>query len=384
MSDEDEGLTLTENQQEVLDTACDWNKESESKKLTIGGLAGTGKTTLIKEMLKRDQFSNWAVASFTGKAVDVLRSKGIGRAQTIHDLMYHVLSDKDNEIKFTRHDGLERNGVIVDEASMVDTTLFRDLTKFNIPIIWVGDMGQLEPIGDDPRLMSDPDLKLTQIHRQALKSPIVRLSMLIREGAEFSEWQAAADGMELNIRRQNTAVYSRMIEFAAKEGTMTICGFNATRMDINRGARRIRGYTEPVCEGDKVICLANEKQQGVFNGMSGVVNEAPKLLNGATYLVSIKLAGITNPRRLKCDFGPVFDDNFDKKAWMRAAVDRRASSEGNDLTLWDHGYGITCHKAQGSEADEVAVWDQQCDYWDSTRWRYTAVTRAKRRLIYCT
>lgn len=371
------GITLTENQQSVLEDARNW----DGKKLTIGGYAGTGKTSLIKEMLKDEHYKEWAVASFTGKAVEVLRTKGIDRAQTIHNLMYHVIMSK-KDIEFKRAQSLGRAGVIIDEASMVDLVLYRDLVKFKLPIIWVGDMGQLEPIGDDPRLMHDPDLKLTQIHRQALESPIIRLSMLIRQGESMSAWRAEADDVELSIRRQNEGTYQRMVEFAAREGTMVICGFNRTRTDVNKGARRIRGYSGPVSKGDKMICLANESQHCVFNGMVGIVVDEPEHLGGHTYSLQIAVQGEEKPRCMTCDLGPIIDPKFDKKKWLYEAMERRKDG-GNDLTLWDHAYAITCHKAQGSEADEVAVWDQQCELWDSVRWRYTAVTRARKKLVYC-
>lgn len=375
-----EEITLTEDQQNAIDSILAWR----GPRISVGGYAGSGKTTLIKELLRFKRFSDWAVASFTGKAVEVLRSKGIDRAQTIHNLMYQVsVNHKTKDVNFHRSDYIDRTGVIVDEASMVDMELYRDLTKYNIPIIWVGDMGQLEPIGDDPRLMHKPDITLTQIHRQALESPIIRLSMLIREDAPLEQWFETADDQQLSIRRQKKATYDRMVEFAAREGTLTICGFNRTRFGINEDARSLRGYTEKLCKGDKVICVSNERSQDVFNGMVGVVSEDPEYLGGTTYEAQITINGEEKARHLKCDFGPALDKRFDKKAWLYEAMARRKDAGCNDLTLWDYAYAVTCHKAQGSEADEVAVWGQQCEAWDPIRWRYTAATRARNRLVYC-
>ena len=56
------------------------------------------------------------------------------------------------------------------------------------------------------------------------------------------------------------------------------------------------------------------------------------------------------------------------------------ASTSRDVTYWDYGYCLTCHKAQGSEWDNVVVVDQQCSFWEAWRWRYTAITRAAKGL----
>lgn len=375
-----EEIVLTPDQQEAYDEIVSWN----GRQITVGGYAGTGKTTLIKQLLKHSRFDQWAVASFTGKAVDVLRNKGIARAQTIHSMMYSVKQDRETyALYFNRVDDLGKRGVIIDEASMVDMTMLRDLKRFDVPVIWVGDMGQLEPIGEDPQLMADPDIRLEQIHRQALQSPIVRLSFMIRQDTCISDWFKQADGQGLIMNRQSEAVYSNLVDFATREGTMVICGFNRTRKHINEEARKIRGYTEPVCCGDKLMCLANNREMGVFNGMVCTVQNEPKLLEGSVYSIDVKTDDDAKTKTYRADMSAVIDPDFDKRRWMFENKQRVDAGAPNDLTLWDYAYAITCHKAQGSEADEVAVWDQQCDAWDSVRWRYTAVTRAKKKLIYC-
>jgi exodeoxyribonuclease-5 len=54
-----------------------------------------------------------------------------------------------------------------------------------------------------------------------------------------------------------------------------------------------------------------------------------------------------------------------------------------EVALLDYGYCLTVHKAQGSEWDAVTVFEELYSAWDARRWRYTAVTRARERLVYC-
>jgi len=170
--------------------------------LTVGGYAGTGKTTLLCELRKEiyNKFPKLSVAfvTFTGKASSVLQTKldvnGISSYEndyigTIHGLIYKAETRYDTKLKahvivgwkLKEEDDVWHDVIIIDEASMVSKQLWDDLGKFGKPIIGVGDHGQLPPIGDQFNLLTHTDFKLTEIHRQALNSPIIALSKLVRE-----------------------------------------------------------------------------------------------------------------------------------------------------------------------------------------------------------
>ena len=73
--------------------------------------------------------------------------------------------------------------IIIDECSMVDAELGRDLLSFGVPLLVLGDPAQLPPIqGGGFFTEAEPDVMLTEVHRQAQDDPIVRLSMEIRAG----------------------------------------------------------------------------------------------------------------------------------------------------------------------------------------------------------
>jgi ATP-dependent exoDNAse (exonuclease V) alpha subunit len=68
---------------------------------------------------------------------------------------------------------------------------------------------------------------------------------------------------------------------------------------------------------------------------------------------------------------------------QHAGFNRRLGNRSQNTLLLDYGYCVTAHKAQGSEWDSVVVLEEIAQRWDPKRWRYTAVTRAKERLVYC-
>jgi len=183
-------IDLSPDQARALEEIERW-RTSSTKRLTLGGYAGTGKTTLIRELINQHDAS---VCAFTGKAAFVLQSKGV-EATTMHRLLYRPVR-VGGEVRFVKVQDLPTELVIVDEASMVDKVLMRDLESFPVKVLYVGDHGQLEPVGDDPGLMRDPDIRLEQIHRQASGSPIIQFAHHVREGHAPRSFGSEAELLE--------------------------------------------------------------------------------------------------------------------------------------------------------------------------------------------
>ena len=166
-------------QSAALDTVGRWLRAGEPQVFRLFGYAGVGKTTLARHVAEAAQ-GEAAFAAFTGKAALVMRSKGCAGASTIHALIYRASEGEEGAPTFTlNHDGpASRAGLIViDECSMVDAELGRDLLSFGKPILVLGDPAQLPPVkGGGFFTEAEPDVMLTEIHRQAENDPIIRLS----------------------------------------------------------------------------------------------------------------------------------------------------------------------------------------------------------------
>src|SRR6266567_1914754 len=83
--------TLTGDQQDALDTILDWYSYGGNPPLTLGGYAGTGKSTLLGLLPRNLPGKRIHFASYTGKAVSVLQSKlpPSSNVSTLHRLLYH-------------------------------------------------------------------------------------------------------------------------------------------------------------------------------------------------------------------------------------------------------------------------------------------------------
>src|ERR1041385_192208 len=249
-------IELSEEQQSAVSVITKWLDDPLGQpEFKLGGYAGTGKTTVIKFLLKelRNKYSI-VVCAFTGKAVNVLGKKQV-MAQTMHSLMYNVIPQLDGTIKFEKKSFLEADPdlIIVDEASMISSDLYRDLLSFRRRYLFVGDPGQLEPVGDNPNLMQFPDMILSKIHRQAELSPIITLANSVRQGSMPSITKV--DGLWVK-QKQITSP-----EFLSND--QVICAKNATRKLFNDKIRLFKKLPAgQICPGDKLICLRNNTSYG--------------------------------------------------------------------------------------------------------------------------
>ncbi|HPE32748.1 MAG TPA: AAA family ATPase, partial [Parvularculaceae bacterium] len=171
-------------QDAALKAVDQWLKMGDRQVFRLFGYAGAGKTTLARH-LAEGAGGEVAFAAFTGKAAHVMRQKGCEGATTIHSLIYRP-ADEDEEgalVFAIRRDAPAASAdlIIIDECSMVDEELGRDLLSFGKPVLVLGDPAQLPPVkGGGFFTEAEPDFMLTEIHRQAADNPIIRLSMEIR------------------------------------------------------------------------------------------------------------------------------------------------------------------------------------------------------------
>jgi exodeoxyribonuclease-5 len=337
------------------------------KEQSLGGYAGTGKSTIVAELIRR--LPDFRVCAFTGKAANVLRRKGVD-ASTIHSLIYVPVEvewqDEDGnwhrEVHWRKRDPADFDGAgfIVDEASMVSRDLYDDLLDFDLPIIFVGDHGQLPPVASGAfNPMASPDITLETIHRNA--GEIVRFAEFIRKGNPPSEWrkQKGCSGERVRFLT-GTEVDDEVLDDAGQ----LIVAFNQNRVDFNMERRKRFGFPpdQPV-PGDRVICLQNDRGLGVFNGMQGIV-------------VSIDPAS-------ECMVFRADGHDYAVRYLPEAFHSLRTPPRDPDGRIpFDYAYAVTCHKAQGDEWDHVLVFEQYGRLWEHARWAYTAATRARERLTW--
>jgi len=401
-------FVLSPEQERVHDDLISWLRHYEDtgygNYITVGGYAGTGKTHLATALRTSLRDLGWIMrvgfCAFTGKASSVLKERlesmgGLYEDDyvgTIHGMIYRpiVAEDENGRQKIAgwkKRSELPYDVIILDEASMVSSDLWRDLISYDIPIIAVGDHGQLPPIGDRFSIVHRPDLVLNEIHRQALDSPIIRLSVEVRTRGEI---QFGTFGKNVYKVRRSSSDFNDLFESLdfSQPTIVTLCGMNWTRVQLNRQIRKKLGYYGQMPgEGERIICLKNNHHTKLMNGQLGALGSISLCVPSDIYEAVIRMDNIPEPYQTlihsccfgKKEYGEYYDEVSAKK------VEHILDDTGYPaVDLFDFGYAISVHRSQGSEWDNVLLFEERSQYWDTEfykRWLYTAVTRAKDRLF---
>lgn len=353
----------------------------KNKITIITGGPGTGKTTLIKQLLAildHNQIT-YKLAAPTGRAAKRISESTTKFAATIHRLLEFDVST----MKFVHNDQntLQTPFLIIDEASMIDTFLINSILKalsLNTHLILIGDIDQLPSVGAG-NVLSDliksarvPYTQLTEIFRQAQNSLIITNAHRVNHG-EFPTTQgheqiqkdfifikeelpeklpAHFEHILKSILTRYRILPSQMNVLAPMHrgtaGTQKI-NFDLQKL-LNPGNNEQTishsGYSYKI--NDRVMQLKNNYDKAVFNGDIGTI-------------VEIK----TGDQTLICNYdGRLVDYEF---------------GELDELTL---AYAISIHKSQGSEYDAVIIpiFTQHFTLLQRNL-LYTAITRAKKLCI---
>ncbi|MEZ5879569.1 MAG: ATP-dependent RecD-like DNA helicase [Nitratireductor sp.] len=371
-------MEFSPEQDRALTAVQQWLKAGDRPVFRLFGYAGTGKTTLARHFAEGVE-GEVLFAAFTGKAAQVLRSKGARKASTIHSLIYRPRGEEEVEDEETGSKSIaptfslnrrsplaEAKLIVIDECSMVDEPLGRDLLSFGTPVLVLGDPGQLPPVSGGGFFTDhEPDFLLEEIHRQARDNPIIDLAQQVREGRAIMYGDYGATAKVIS----KTEVTTDQV-LAADQ---VLVGTNRTRRRYNERLRELKGFDGPFPQaGDKLVCLRNDTAKGLLNGSLWTVTSAARTVKSfMNLLIRAEDEGIERYSAKVKVLKSVFETPEADIPWQ----ERRRYDD------FDFGYALTVHKAQGSQWDEVILFDESRAFRDhAQRWLYTGITRASERL----
>ncbi|HET7413487.1 MAG TPA: ATP-dependent RecD-like DNA helicase, partial [Pararhizobium sp.] len=200
---------------------------------------------------------------------------------------------------------------------------------------------------------------------QARDNPIIELAMHVREGREImrGDWGTA------QVIGKNEVTQDLVLS-----ADQVLVGTNRTRRRYNQRLRELKGFTAIYPQaGDKLVCLRNDQMKGLLNGSLWQVMTSSK----ETTKPGINL--LLKPE----------DDDMDRGAAKVKLLKAAFEDSGVEIPWqtkkryddFDYGYALTVHKAQGSQWNNVVLFDESFAFRDTReRWLYTAITRAAERL----
>jgi len=357
----------TSEQDKALKNVAAWLESTATNQVfRLFGYAGTGKSTLARHLVDHVD-ENVVFAAYTGKAALVMRAKGCKDASTIHSLIYRATDTDTEEPSFIlNNESMVSSAklIVIDECSMVDEELGRDLLSFGKKVLVLGDPAQLPPIrGGGFFTDCEPDVMLTQVHRQAADDPIIRLSMMARSGEEIKPGDFGETRIVLRKNLDPTYVTN---------SDQVLVGLNKTRRSYNTRLRDLRGFKNdfPVA-GEKLVCLRNNRKKGLLNGALFTVKSAGALRKGKIRLLITPEEEPTG----KFQRVAVLPEFFSQTEIEIPYALRKGTDE------FEYGYALTVHKAQGSQWDSVTLFDESFAFREHrARWLYTGITRAAKSL----
>ena len=410
-------VVLTPEQAEAAELIAAWFLHLNAQVFVLCGYAGTGKTFLVDYVVRSLGLIPGESVAFvapTGKAASVLIQNG-SPASTVHSLIYTREEDievnEDGEViseRFLRFVLKEKlpsdlRLIVVDETSMVSDDILKDLLSFGIKCLFCGDPAQLPPVGGTNNLLTMPAITLTQIVRQAEGNPIVQMAQTVRQGGFLEYGKYGDSAAVVSARRISPEMRKKLLT----EADQVIVGTNKMRARINSEVRAYRGIPQeavlPV-DGEKLVCTLNDwskvlDERGDFHLVNGII--------GTCYNVREQEDGL-GQLDFRADFLPdtVNDLPFDAGIFTQGKYfhdygnkaclleNGKLVHEGNYEVLrrfrvkredtvcrFEFAYAVTCHKAQGSEYDNVVVFDESRLFEEGNSWLYTAITRAKKKLV---
>ena len=412
-------MKLTVDQEQAKDLILEWFFNRSDPVFVLAGYAGTGKTFLINYVVKKvlglKAGEEAVFVSPTGKAATVLAQGGTV-AGTVHGLIY--IRDEDdfdvdengeivqkNRLSFYKRESIDERIrlIVVDEASMVNKEMLNDLLSFGVKCLCCGDNAQLPPVSGESTLLDNPDYLLTEIVRQATDNPIIRLATMARKG-EIIPCGDYGDKVSVVSRR---FFYGEQRKRALLRANQIICGRNKTRNDLNREMREYLGTSESLLPlaGEKLICTLNDWEQPLdeeekFHLVNGIIGRAEEdVTEGMDFLarLAFQADGIGGRVEVPIDTGIFLSKEYahgygEKALTLKGGylvhegnyeMFRRFKVEKEEIiSRFEFAYAITCHKAQGSEFEFAVVFDEAWVFGEEKhRWLYTAITRAKDRLL---
>lgn len=414
-------FTLTEGQaraQQMVSGMLGPGGDGDARFGILTGYAGTGKTTMLR-VLAEDHGPPLVLAP-TGKAALRVREATGLDASTIHRWMYAPYEDpKTGDVRWRKRplDDVSvppNRFVVIDESSMLGPELWADIwsmcSALGVRVLLVGDRFQLPPVtkvGDAPfsaltNLRTEHRADLTEVVRQALDSPIVRASMMVRQG-ELEAVEAVGDLLE-SVPRE----YLAMTFLSFPGSKAMIAHRNATRHELNLEVRRaLRMPEDELRPGEPLLVLLNNYAIDRFNGevvgfegwdeppcapvavrdrwrnASAMVSYGVARVEGTVALVSQEeVFGQTQALPVTTVSRAARQYAVDNWGYERAAAPSHLNA--------NLGYCLTCHKSQGSEWDDVLVVVEGSVGGsgglygrEGRRWLYTAITRARRGVKLC-
>lgn len=431
---------LNNKQREAKDKCFDFVKQTglSGGVFAVSGLAGTGKTTTLVDLVETLQAEGLrpAVCTPTGKAAHVINTKQSSfTATTLHRVLTERPIDglqtvhkrlDELDLKSRQPEGLtpeeqseqqrlfedldskstnrlnfkpispdsffnDYDLLVFDESSMIGMSTYEDLiAPISCPKVFFGDAGQLPPVQDRPAVdLKHAAVRLTDIMRQHEHSGILKLAHHIQRKRDYLPLSEIAKYRDLTIRKD---FVPEMVE-GFENDHQVLCWKNKTRHEVSRRIRDARGVQFKNEEfaflpksGEYIMIDENDDSRRLLKGQLMRVKQTkmyrPDVNPFMAQILCVDEQGVDRSF-MTCltDLMEGYDLPFQRSETFLLNAMRWAERDAVRV-MWP--YCLTVHKAQGSEWDKVLyLGEMPMGNPEWSKHAYTAVTRARDSVVVC-
>lgn len=375
---------LSERQKEAVKSTI------ENNITIITGGAGTGKTTVTKNILKLYKDYDIYIGSPTGKATQKIESVTEKEAQIVRHVEYGTIhrllkcqwkgDTSKLEFQYNEYNPLPAEVLIVDEFSMIDLNLMGHLIEAlhnNTKVILIGDINQLPSVGPG------------NVLRDLIKSGVINTQYLIENFRQVDGEEIVENANDINNGifptrfKENVFMYFYYKNKGKREAE--VINFIKRIVSKDRNTQIITFYKKHTLGSTNL----NREIQDTINPKDPSKKEIVTK-NNICYRLGDKVMQIKNNydnEVFNGTFGEIVDINLDEECLY---IDFENADEikeyyKEDLNEIELAYAITTHKAQGSEFDSVLIpvvgyGHAFNDSFLTRNLLYTAITRGKKKV----
>lgn len=392
-------MVLNDNQERIVQEGIHWFKHESSQTFEFGGEAGTGKSVVLNEIVRRLGLSQYQYMpmAYTGQASIIMRLKGFPHAKTIHSSLYEVkevYKHIDDHVDINSQFNVPKkcldfvpkmpSGIpkevelfVIDEGFMPPLQMRRVIESFGRKVLVAGDPGQLPPVAGDPAYLTGNNVRrLTQIMRQAENNPIIYLAHRARRGLPIHCGMYGNNAIVI----EEDDLSDDMLRLL---GTI-VCGTNNTRDSLNNYIRyKIKNIKSDIpVFGDRVICRNNnwylEKDNiSLANGLTGTVVNMPDITTFDGKIVTIDFA--PDLANILFESLPVDYKYLTSNHSARQEMKNLPYKTGEKF---EYSYALTTHLSQGAEYHSGIYIEEFMRANMQNQLNYTGITRFRNNLIY--
>lgn len=388
-------IILNKQQEFIASEAVKWYRYSSEQLFQFAGLAGTGKSVVLFEILRRLGIPLERVApmSYIGQAAIIMRLKGLMNAKTIHSWLFnpvesYLLDNNGNivmdtylnkpkfKLVFEPKELDDIDIILVDEAGSVPLELRHEIMSRGKKVIATGDLGQLPPVHGNPGFLYTGKVHyMEEIMRQKENSGLLYLADRARKGLPIHTGYYG-DAIVIDEHDLNNYMVSK--------SDIIICSKNVTREVFNKRVRHeiLNINTDLPFINERLVCRKNNwniEVDGInlANGLIGSVVNCPDVsgFDGKTYKIDFKPSMINSYfSDLSCDYKYLIAPHAQKQYLKN---DKYSMGE-----KFEFAYSITTHMSQGAQFRKGIYFEEYLNKEIQNNLNYTGITRFESSMIY--